>query len=313
MGTDFQVICEVEPATRPDLMHVRHQIGVMSRVASSFLIPDNHIGRATVSSIAVAHEVALMGGRAIACLNARDRNLLGFRRDLLTAAAYGVDEFLFVYGDRPESGARSDDLSVRSMLTEARRFSDEVADRARPFRVGVTTGLRPLPPWKAPPTSSSCRSRSRSRSCWHGAASVDFEGPVYAGVMVLASRSMAAKLSASVPELAVPTWLADRIERDGDAGIDHACQLIADVEASGAFDGVHLVPVSALPRRVGPAGAGAAGADVVTQLAGTCSTSTLSVGPVVAPAGPRRCSRSRSARCQTSQQRPTLRFAAGAR
>jgi 5,10-methylenetetrahydrofolate reductase len=42
-----------------------------------------------------------MGGRSIACLNARDRNLLGFRRDLLTAAAYGVDEFLFVYGDDP--------------------------------------------------------------------------------------------------------------------------------------------------------------------------------------------------------------------
>ena len=93
-------MCEIEPADRPDLMHVRHQIGVLSKVASAFLIPDNHIGRATVSSIAVAHEVA-MGGRSIACLNARDRNVLGFRRDLLTAAAYGVDQFLFVYGDRP--------------------------------------------------------------------------------------------------------------------------------------------------------------------------------------------------------------------
>ena len=97
---EFEVVCEIEPATRPDLTRVRHQIGVLSPVASAFLIPDNHIGRATVSSIAVAHEVALLGGRAIACLNARDRNLLGFRRDLLTAAAYGVDAFLFVYGDR---------------------------------------------------------------------------------------------------------------------------------------------------------------------------------------------------------------------
>jgi methylenetetrahydrofolate reductase (NADPH) len=50
----FELICEVEPATRPDLMHVRHQIGVMSKVASAFLIPDNHLGRATVSSVAVA-------------------------------------------------------------------------------------------------------------------------------------------------------------------------------------------------------------------------------------------------------------------
>jgi len=87
----FEVICEVEPPTRPDLTRVRHQIGVLSHVADSFLIPDNHIGRATVSSVAVAHEVQAMGARGIACLNSRDRNLLGFRRDLLTAAAYGVD------------------------------------------------------------------------------------------------------------------------------------------------------------------------------------------------------------------------------
>src|SRR5580704_4793500 len=144
----FELICEVESATRPDLMHVRHQIGVMSRIASAYLIPDNHIGRATVSSIAVAHEVALMGGRSIACLNARDRNVLGFRRDLLTAAAYGVNEFLFVYGDRPETGARSDDLTVRSMITEARRFAERTEVLPGTFRLGVTSELRPLPSWK---------------------------------------------------------------------------------------------------------------------------------------------------------------------
>jgi methylenetetrahydrofolate reductase (NADPH) len=66
----FEWICEIEPPTKPDMMHVRHQIGVLSKVASAYLIPDNHVGRATVSSIAVAHEVDRMGGRSIACLNA---------------------------------------------------------------------------------------------------------------------------------------------------------------------------------------------------------------------------------------------------
>src|SRR5215212_653784 len=150
MGSrDFEVVCEIEPPTRPDLMHVRHQIGVLAPIASSFLIPDNHIGRATVSSIAVAHEVAQMGGRSIACLNARDRNLLGFRRDLLTAAAYGVDEFLFVYGDRPESGARSDDLTVRLMIEEARQFAADSRLSNGPLRIGVTSRLQPLPSWKS--------------------------------------------------------------------------------------------------------------------------------------------------------------------
>ncbi len=140
----FEIVCEVEPPTRPDLMHVRHQIGVLSKVASTFLIPDNHIGRATVSSVAVAHEVERMGGRSIACLNARDRNLLGFRRDLLTAAAYGVDQFLFVYGDSPSLGARTGQLTVQSMVRELRTFP-ETHDfaTARPFRAGVAAGARP--------------------------------------------------------------------------------------------------------------------------------------------------------------------------
>src|SRR5580658_10291946 len=116
----FQVISEIEPATKPDLTAVRHQVGVLAPVSDAFLIPDNHLGRATVSSLAVAHEVAAMGVRSIACLNSRDRNRLGFRRDLLTAAAYGVDELLCVYGDEPESGQRAHDLNVRSMLEEAR-------------------------------------------------------------------------------------------------------------------------------------------------------------------------------------------------
>src|SRR5918998_3682983 len=144
-SASFEWICEIEPPTRPDLMHVRHQIGVLSKLASAYLVPDNHVGRATVSSIAVAHEVNRMGGRSIACLNARDRNALGFQRDLLTGAAYGVDEFLFVYGDDPASGARTGQLTVRSMIDHLRRFGDEHGFH---FRAGATTRLRPVPDWK---------------------------------------------------------------------------------------------------------------------------------------------------------------------
>ena len=171
VATDgFEILWEVEPATRPDIMHVRHQIGVMSRTAAAFLIPDNHLGRATVSSIAVAHEVALMGGRSIACLNARDRNVLGFRRDLLTAAAYGVDEFLFVYGDRPETGARSDDLSVASMITEARRFAGENRRSRWSIPTGRHFGVAALAELEdAMQTFFSARSRSPSTTSWSGA------------------------------------------------------------------------------------------------------------------------------------------------
>ncbi|MGY6502414.1 MAG: methylenetetrahydrofolate reductase [Acidimicrobiales bacterium] len=240
----FEIICEIEPATRPDLTRVRHQIGVLSAVAAGFLIPDNHIGRATVSSIAVAHEVQQMGGRSIACVNARDRNLLGFRRDLLTAAAYGVDDFLFVYGDRPASGDRTGQLTVRSMIEELRAFSDTPAMRGRTLRAGASASLGPLPRWKHDADALYVQVSWSIDELARWRETVDFDGPIYAGVMVLASSSMGRTLAADVPQLAPPATWIDAVDRDPDAGIEMACDHLAAVRDHGGFAGAHLIPVS---------------------------------------------------------------------
>ena len=241
----FQVICEIEPPTRPELMHVRHQIGTLSKIADSFLVPDNHIGRATVSSVAVAHEVQAMGGRSIACLNSRDRNLLGLRRDLLTAAAYGVEEFLFVYGDKPSSGGRTGELNVQAMIEEVRRLPQDPAFAGvRPFRVGTAAALRPLPAWKRAAdfmfvqVSFSLEALLR----WRDAHPVDV--PIYAGVMVLASQAHARRLAAAIPEIDIPGPLMAAIAADRLAGVEATCELVLRIRDSGAFDGVHLIPVA---------------------------------------------------------------------
>jgi methylenetetrahydrofolate reductase (NADPH) len=239
----FEVICEIEPATRPDVMHVRHQIGVLSEVTSAFLIPDNHIGRATVSSIAVAHEVRLMGGRSIACVNARDRNVLGFQRDLLTAAAYGVNEFLFVYGDRPETGSRSDDLTVKTMMKEARQFAERTG-LTETLQLGAATTLRPIPDWKQGADFLLAQVSYSIDELLRWRSSVTFDGPIYAGVMVLPSPTLARKLSEDVPQLAVPESIIGRLDQDHDSGVDIACDLIREIHESGAFDGVHLIPIT---------------------------------------------------------------------
>jgi 5,10-methylenetetrahydrofolate reductase len=244
-ASSFQLVCEVEPATTPDLTHVRHQIGVLSPIASAFLIPDNHIGRATVSSVAVAHEVEAMGGRSIACLNARDRNLLGFRRDMLTAAAYGVDQFLFIYGDEPQAGARTSELTVSTMLDEGRAYSESL-NSATPMRFGAATGLRALPSWKRSVDFLFVQIGFSLNDLleWRSGIDLDPGVPVYAGVIVLPSANMARRLAASIPSLVIPTDLVERLEHDRDAGVDAACDLVARIRDSGAFEGVHLVPVS---------------------------------------------------------------------
>jgi 5,10-methylenetetrahydrofolate reductase len=241
----FELICEIEPPTTPDLDHVRHQIEALGPVATAFLIPDNHIGRATVSSVAVAHEVQVMGGRSIACLNARDRNLLGFQRDLLTAAAYGVDQFLFVYGDKPATGGRTGELTVRTMLDEARAFAARPGlAQAAPFRVGAAAGLGPLPGWKRRADFLFVQVGFSLEPLLRWREQVDLDMPVYAGVMSLASATMAANLAASIPDIDIPAALIRSIEQDPDAGVEAACELVLQLRDSHAFAGVHLVPVS---------------------------------------------------------------------
>lgn len=244
LNLPFEVISEIEPATRPDLTRVRHQVGVLAPVTDAFLIPDNHLGRATVSSVAVAHEAASMGVRAIACLNCRDRNRLGFRRDLLTAAAYGVDSFLCVFGDRPVTGSRANDLTVRSMLEEVQVFGNsETFSGYGPFRIGVTSRLMPLPAWKQDADFLFVQASFDLASLLRWREQLTFSGKVFAGVLVVASPQMAKTVAETTSQIDIPRGLLDRLADDRDSGIDWACNLMADIRASGAFDGVHLVPV----------------------------------------------------------------------
>jgi 5,10-methylenetetrahydrofolate reductase len=243
-GDGFRVLCEIQPPRRPDMTHVHEQINALKPVVDAFLVPDNHLGRATVSSVSVAHEVAYMGGRSIACMNARDRNVLGFRRDLLTAASYGVDHFLFVYGDPPRQGRRTMDLTVRGMIDEVRSFGNEpLFDEYPDFRIGtVAKSNRPLA-WRTRADYIMVQISYSFDRLLKWRESLDFDGRIYPAVVVLASSRMARRINASLPDIRIPDHIIDKLDDGKHVGLDLACEQIETIRASGAFDGVHLVPV----------------------------------------------------------------------
>jgi methylenetetrahydrofolate reductase (NADPH) len=237
MTRSFEVVCEIEPPVSADMDIVREQIAILRPVCDAFLVPDSHLGRATVSSIAVAHEVGYLGGRAVACLNARDRNLLGLQRDLLTARAYGVEELLFVYGDEPEHGERSG-LTVRRMLEEVRASGGDP-----PFRVGVTADVtRDLPAWKRDADFAFTQISFDDTAVSRWRDRVGFEGPVYAGVIALASEKMATRLADLIPGFEVPDDVLRDLAGDPAAGVEMAVAQVVGLRDSGAVDGVHLIP-----------------------------------------------------------------------
>jgi hypothetical protein len=61
--------------------------------------------------------------------------------------------------------------------------------------------------------------------------------------MVVATAGMGRKLSADIPQLAVPAWLLASLADDPSVGVEHACEMVSQVRDSDAFAGVHLIPV----------------------------------------------------------------------
>jgi methylenetetrahydrofolate reductase (NADPH) len=228
----MELWCEIRTPTTPSLKGIATQIEALAPVATGYLVPDNHLGRPTVSSLVVAQEVMRQGGEPLVCLNARDRNLLGFQRDLLTAGALGVERLLLVQGD--PAGAAAGELRVPAML-------DEVRDRGG-FKVGVTGRLGPLPAWKREADFLFVQVGFSAAELIQWRESVEFDGAVYAGVIVLASGPMARRLAAAAPEIHIPGALIEAVERDPWAGIEAACELVDSVSRAGGFNGVHLVP-----------------------------------------------------------------------
>ena len=91
-GDGFELVCEVEPPTRPDLKRVRHQIGVMSPIADAFL---NGITRQTVIRLAKARgieviERAIAHNVELARKALADAPIARSARDELTALADAV-------------------------------------------------------------------------------------------------------------------------------------------------------------------------------------------------------------------------------
>ncbi len=240
-GRPFEVVWELEPPTRPDLTHLHRQVDHLGPRASAFLVPDNHTGRATVSSIVVAHEVQRRGARAVACVNARDRNLLGFRRDLLTCSLHGVDELLLVYGDEPEVGERSGGLTVRTMVDECRAAAATSSTPTWSPRVAVTSRLAPLPAWKREADALYVQVSWSVEPLLRWREQLRFDGPVLAGVLALPSAATARRLAERIPQLGITPDVVARLEADPDAGVAIAAELVAGFRASGAVDGVHLV------------------------------------------------------------------------
>jgi hypothetical protein len=150
---------------------------------------------------------------------------------------------LFVYGDPPQEGRRTEDLTVRGMINEVRSFGEgPLFQGFSDFKIGTVAKVgRPLA-WRRQADFVLVQVNYAFDRLLRWREALDFDGHLYAGVLVLASARMARRINASIPDIRIPETVVDKLD-DAEVGIELACEQIERIKVSGAFDGIHLIPV----------------------------------------------------------------------
>jgi 5,10-methylenetetrahydrofolate reductase len=225
----FRLVLEIAPPRVPDLGKVARQIELFGGLVDAVLVPDNSLGAAAMSSIVLGLEVRRMGVPALVALNARDRNHIRLRSDLITLRTTGIEEVLLLYGDRVERG-RSD-LTVREMLSDP---------AGNGLRRGVAATVGRKLGWRSEADFLFCKLDYGRGDIAAWRVTTGFGGPVYGGVLALADEAMARRVASGVPELEPPPELLEAFATDGEAGFRHAIAQLERLRAAGV-DGAHLV------------------------------------------------------------------------
>lgn len=225
----FRLIYEIAVPREPDLEKIRTQIKIFGPVVDAILVPDNHLGQAAIGSVAVAIEVSNQGFKPIVALNARDRNQLRLRSDLMTLKTYGIDEVLFVRGDKIAEAAS--DLTVRKMLAEP---------AGQGMKRGVTAVVGKPIDWRSRADFLFTQLAFGHGKPGYWREAHGFAHPLYCGVIGLPNQELARKFLANIPGLTAPEGYLAAFDEDGEAGFNAAMAELEELRSAGV-DGAHLV------------------------------------------------------------------------
>jgi 5,10-methylenetetrahydrofolate reductase len=232
---------------RPDGADVRRKLREIRDAFDFVKFGDNPRARARVSPWAAAAVALAEGVEPIVHVGCRDRNRLALQSDLLGGRLLGVRNVLCLRGDeievsdQPEAravrdldvvdliGLAAEDFCVLAACDPAVEMSYEHAARLR-TKVAAGAGLLETQPVFDPARFARWLRQLRE-------AGIDV--PVLVDVSVVATPAEAELLD-RIPYVAAPPDLPARLERDPDAGIALAAELVARLVELDGVAGCHL-------------------------------------------------------------------------
>jgi len=274
VGREFVLTTEVKPPRGPDTAKFMEELKVIKglKEITAVNVIDSPSARLYMSSLGASIMLRQSGLEPIFQMVCRDRNVLALESDLISAAAFGIENILALTGDHAKAGA-SDHPNARqvydldstslirviSMMNGGTDVTGKELNGKPGFYAGgaISPAVKPVEPevLKVRRKLDAGAQFFQTQAVFDAAVIEEFMSKadelvgdvrrkVIAGMIPLASEKMIAFLN-RLPGIKVPDDVAKKVVSSGDpagAGVGITLELIDRVKSMG-LGGAHIMPV----------------------------------------------------------------------
>ena len=268
---EFIITTELDPGKGIDVSQLEEKVKLLQAYVDGINLTDSCMARMKISPIAVSSYLKDKYATNWIChMTARDRNMIGLQSEILGAALLGINNFLFLTGDKPGYGDHPhssgvfdcDGTSLIKMASALKRGFDQAGNPLNKAADRLTLGGVVNPGGDLRLELTKLKERIEA-----GANFIQTQ-PVYdprlieqfmqearpivarqgsktrilISIMPLKSGQMARYLNANVPGISIPEKVVALVERAGSsAGLAIAKSFITEIK--GLVDGLHIMPM----------------------------------------------------------------------
>ncbi|MBI5573916.1 MAG: methylenetetrahydrofolate reductase [Elusimicrobia bacterium] len=266
----FVITSEIGPPKGYDISKCLHEAELLKGKVDAINVTDNQSSVMRFGSLATCHFLKDKGLEPVYQVVCRDRNRIALQSDILSAAAFGIENLLLLTGDHTKLGDHPQakpvfDLDAVSLIHAVKKLEsgedlagNKLDGEPPKFSIGavVSPCSEPVEPQliKMEKKVKAGAQFFQTQAVYETEKFVKFMEkakqfgvPVMAGIVVLKTVGMAKYMNENVAGVYVPDNLIEELKKDkektksGQTGIEIAARLIKELKPY--CQGVHIMPL----------------------------------------------------------------------
>lgn len=260
----FVVTGELTPPKGTDISGLKARAELLADHIDAFNVTDSHASKMSLSPMAAAHELTVLGVEPILQMTIRDRNRIALQSDMLGAWLLGVKNLVCMGGDPPHLGDHPEakpvfDISTEDLIQAAGNLNngkdmmDNLLSGSTGFHIGavVNPGAEDLDKEIARLESKVAAGAKffQTQAIFDADRFAGFmervshlDIAILAGIMPIKSVKMAAFMNEKIPGIDVPDHVIDRIDGAADT-VKESTAVAAEIikEIKPICQGIHVM------------------------------------------------------------------------